>query len=90
MENIVLVVDDMELNRELLEEMLKDEYVLLPVWMLNIKYKDKIYPFAMNGQTGKMIGDIPLDKKKAIIWGILILVGTFLVCTVVWLIGGIL
>lgn len=71
-------------------QMTKSEYVLLPVWMLNIKYKDKIYPFAMNGQTGKMIGDIPLDKKKAIIWWILILVGTFLVCTVVWLIGGIL
>lgn len=71
-------------------QLTKDEYVLLPVWMLNIKYKDKIYPFAMNGQTGKMIGDIPLDKKKAVIWWILILVGTFLICTVIWLIGGIL
>ena len=29
MENIVLVVDDMELNRELLEEMLKDEYEVI-------------------------------------------------------------
>jgi len=40
------------------------EYVLLPVWVLNIKYKDKIYHFAMNGQTGKFVGEIPVDKKK--------------------------
>ena len=65
----------------------KISYVLLPVWMLNIKYKDKIYTFAMNGQTGKMIGNIPIDKKKAllyflvisiVIFGILFLI-TFLV-----------
>jgi len=42
------------------------EYVLLPVWLLNIKYKDKIYPYAMNGQTGKMIGDIPVQKSKVV------------------------
>lgn len=47
----------------------KSSYVLLPVWFLNIKYKDKIYTFAMNGQTGKIVGDIPVDIKKAIfIW----------------------
>ncbi|MCI8588491.1 MAG: hypothetical protein HFG40_02440, partial [Bacilli bacterium] len=45
---------------------LEGEYVLLPVWLLNIKYKDKIYPYAMNGQTGKMIGNIPTQKSKVI------------------------
>ena len=33
-------------------------YALLPVWMVNVKYKDKYYLFAMNGQTGEFIGDI--------------------------------
>ncbi len=48
---------------------LKSSYVLLPVWFLNIKYKDKFYTFAMNGQTGKIVGDIPIDIKKAVfIW----------------------
>lgn len=42
----------------------KTDYVLLPVYVLNIKYKDKIYHFAYNGQTGKMVGEIPVDKKK--------------------------
>ncbi len=45
---------------------LEGEYVLLPVWLLNIKYKDKVYPYAMNGQTGKMIGNIPTQKSKVI------------------------
>ena len=44
-----------------------NEYVLLPVWLLNTKYKDKLYPFAMNGQTGKLIGNIPISIKKLIL-----------------------
>lgn len=43
------------------------KYVLLPVFVLNIKYNDKIYHFAMNGQTGKLVGEIPVDKKKLIL-----------------------
>ncbi len=39
-------------------------YALLPVWMLNTKYNDKMYKFAINGQTGKVSGDLPIDKRK--------------------------
>lgn len=42
----------------------KIRYALLPVWMLNIKYENKLYKFAINGQTGKVIGEYPIDKKK--------------------------
>ncbi len=42
----------------------KIRYGLLPVWMLNTKYKDKIYTFAVNGQTGKMVGQLPVDKGR--------------------------
>ena len=31
--------------------------------MLSTKWKDQIYLFAMNGQTGKFIGDLPVDMK---------------------------
>lgn len=41
-------------------------YVLLPVWMLNVKYEDKMYTLAMNGQTGKFIGNVPISKKKVV------------------------
>ena len=32
-------------------------YYLVPVWLLNIKYKNRNYTVAMNGQTGKMCID---------------------------------
>lgn len=44
------------------------KYALLPVWLLNTNYKGKIYTFAMNGQTGKMVGELPVDMKKYLIW----------------------
>lgn len=44
------------------------KYALMPVWLLSTKWKDKNYLFAMNGQTGKLVGDLPIDKAK--MWGI--------------------
>lgn len=40
----------------------KVTYALLPVWLLNTTWNGQNYIFAMNGQTGKMVGDLPLDK----------------------------
>ena len=39
-------------------------YALLPVWMLHTKWNGEDYLFAMNGQTGKLIGDLPIDSGK--------------------------
>lgn len=60
------------INSDVNIEKTKDEYVLMPVWMLNIKYKDKMHTFAMNGQTGKMVGDVPISAKKLIITALII------------------
>jgi len=60
-----------------------NKYVLLPVWMVNIKYNEKMYTFAMNGQTGKMIGDIPYSKKKAIILWLVIFLISFLIIALI-------
>ncbi|MBR0326749.1 MAG: hypothetical protein IIX09_02980 [Clostridia bacterium] len=43
------------------------KYVLLPAWLLVTRYKDKKYTFAMNGQTGKFIGELPVSRKR--FWG---------------------
>lgn len=40
----------------------KVHYALLPIWMLNTNWNGKQYTFAMNGQTGKLVGDLPVDK----------------------------
>ncbi|MBQ3215118.1 MAG: hypothetical protein IJB11_03265 [Oscillospiraceae bacterium] len=43
-------------------------YALYPVWLLNTTWKDKKFTFAMNGQTGKMVGDLPMDKGLYFKW----------------------
>ena len=44
------------------------KYALLPVWMLSTRWNGKNFLFAMNGQTGKLIGDLPVDKGRAFAW----------------------
>lgn len=44
------------------------KYALLPVWMLHTRWKDKDYLFAMNGQTGRLIGDLPVSAGKFLAW----------------------
>ena len=48
-------------------------YALLPAWILTTRYRDKIYTFAMNGQTGKLVGNLPIDWK--LFWTYLLSVG---------------
>lgn len=40
----------------------------MPVWMLTTRYKEKTYTFAMNGQTGRFIGNLPVSFAKAVGW----------------------
>ena len=39
-------------------------YALYPVWILNTTWRGKQYTFAMNGQTGRMVGDLPFSRKE--------------------------
>jgi DNA-directed RNA polymerase subunit RPC12/RpoP len=41
----------------------KWDHFLMPVWFLTYNYKDKQYHFAVNGQTGKFTGNLP------VVWG---------------------
>ncbi|MBQ4066547.1 MAG: hypothetical protein IJD22_02765 [Clostridia bacterium] len=44
------------------------KYALYPVWILNTSWNGQKYTFAMNGQTGKFVGDLPLDKGAYTRW----------------------
>ncbi len=46
----------------------KAKYALYPVWLLNTTWNGGKYTFAMNGQTGKFVGDLPVDKAAARKW----------------------
>lgn len=56
------------------------KYLLLPVWISSYKYKDKVYKFMINGQTGKVSGKIPISIPKVIltIVGVLAIIGIFM------------
>lgn len=68
---------------EIAEEDFK--YTLLPVWVLTYRERgNQIYYFAMNGQTGEIVGKLPVDKKKlfglgaiifAVVFGLMLLGG---------------
>ena len=73
-------------NLKIIDE--KWSYVLLPVWTLTYKGKNgKFYYYSMNGQTGKVYGELPVDYKKISILGgivalavlILFLIGGYLI-----------
>ena len=44
------------------------KYAFYPVWILNTTWRGKKYTFAMNGQTGKFVGDLPIDKSLRWKW----------------------
>ncbi len=56
------------------------KYALYPVWMLNTEWNGKKYTFAMNGQTGKMVGDLPCDNKKYWLLTLAFIAGLAAVC----------
>ena len=60
------------------------KYLLLPIWMSAFTYKDKIYRFVVNGQTGKVGGKSPVSAIRVILFIaaiIAVIVGLF------WLMG---
>ena len=65
-------------------------YALMPVYLFSTTYKGKVYQFAMNGQTGKFVGDLPMDEKKAgeYIWSTFGI--AFVICSLIgfFLFGG--
>ena len=52
-------------KRNLTLQQSKVSYAFMPVWLLNTTWKGKKYTFAMNGQTGKFVGDLPTHWGRA-------------------------
>ena len=44
------------------------KYAMYPVWILNTTWKGQKFTFAMNGQTGKFVGNLPHDKGAFFKW----------------------
>ena len=67
----------------------KAKYALFPVWLLNTTWQGKKYTFAMNDQTGKLVGDLPMDKGayRKWLWGLTAGIGAAAYCVsyLLWL-----
>lgn len=65
------------------------KYALLPVWILNTDWNGQKYTFAMNGQTGKFVGNLPVDNAAYFKWLALLTAafgaGAFLLLSLFWL-----
>lgn len=57
-------------------------YVLLPVYLFNCEYRGKHYRYAVNGQSGKIVGEVPICKKKSFFCFLKGLVGTTVVAAI--------
>ena len=55
-----------ETSRDIRLKRGKVHYALLPVWILNTKWEGKDFLFAMNGQTGKLVGSLPVSTKRVV------------------------
>lgn len=55
----------------------KAKYALFPVWIMNTTWRGEKYIFAMNGQTGKFVGNLPCDNWAYFKW----LLGLTAACT---------
>lgn len=61
----------------------KVQYALLPVWILHTQYRGDLHCFMVNGQTGKLVGKLPVDKGRAVGMFFGILSSLFLLTTLV-------
>ena len=75
------VVDSLNVNTKFSE--IKYKHMLLPVWISSYKYRDKVYNFFINGQTGEVQGSAPKSVLK--ILGVIAVVIAVLVGSILYI-----
>jgi len=61
-ETVMPVQEDVEVMKH------STKYAMLPVWMLSTRWNGQNFLFAMNGQTGKLVGDLPVSMGRFWAW----------------------
>jgi hypothetical protein len=55
------------------------KHLLLPVWISAYRYRDKVYRFLINGQTGEVSGESPKSGWKIALLALVVLAAVFAV-----------
>lgn len=71
-------IDKEKERRTLLPKCDVAERMLFPVWFLSYRKDDRVAYATINGQTGKMVADIPVDVKKYLFGSLLLAIPIFL------------
>ncbi|MBQ8040577.1 MAG: hypothetical protein IJ274_12060 [Lachnospiraceae bacterium] len=64
-ETILGYTTSVPLHKDIRIERQKARFALMPVWVYRYNFRGKDYVYHVNGQTGKVIGKTPTDKRKA-------------------------
>jgi hypothetical protein len=48
-------------------ESMSSEPVLLPVWIMAYRYREKLFRFLINGQSGQATGQAPISLTKVFV-----------------------
>lgn len=75
-----------QVNNNITVNSTAQKYGLLPVWKYIYTYKDKEYPFYVNGQNGKLVGSVPVSPTKVwayagTLWACLFII---MICASMW------
>ena len=76
-------------NNDLVHETLIDEkveYALLPLWLLDIEYNNDNYQIVINGQTGKVTGQLPVSKNKKLLLITSVFIITLIIVTLIFIV----
>ena len=49
-----------------------ESYALMPVYLLVNEFNNKKHMFLVNGQTGKVVGETPIDHKRQLVFGLIV------------------
>lgn len=65
----------------------KSDYIMLPVWLFNTEYKGKKYTFAINGDTGKIAGKLPISISKIFISSFITFIASQIIAFIIRIFG---
>lgn len=55
---------------------------MYPVWFMSYRNKDRVAYMTVNGQTGKVVADIPIEPKKYVLWSLVLAVMLFVLLNI--------
>ncbi len=73
-----LISSNAEIRKQIKSETLETRMALFPVWFLSFRRHKRMAYVAMNGQSGRLLADIPISIRKYLLFSFLLTIPLFL------------